>query len=72
MAQPQQDVIAEMLFPLGGIDSTAEFELQPPGTALDGVNVRAFENLTNSARGGSRPGLSKWIEEGLPIEEGLA
>jgi hypothetical protein len=33
------------------------------GTTARGVNVRAFETLTGRARGGSRAGLTKFIDE---------
>lgn len=58
---PPQDVIAELAFPVAGIDSSAEYELQAQQTTLDAENVRAFDPLALRARGGSRPGLVKWI-----------
>src|SRR3954463_844347 len=36
--------------------------MQPGGTTAAGVNVRAFEAQTQRVRGGSRPGLSRYID----------
>ncbi len=57
------DVQAETLFPFNGIDVSSEFETQPSGTTVDAVNVRAFEPSTLRLRGGSRPGLSRYINQ---------
>lgn len=53
-------VTIENTFPLSGIDTSAAFHAQKPGTAVDGVNVRSFEPSTDRARGGSRPGLARF------------
>jgi len=53
----------EGLFPVRGIDVSCEYGRQPGGTAPAGVNVRAFEPDADRSRGGSRPGLSKLIDE---------
>lgn len=55
------DQLAELLFPLQGIDEAREFEEQRQGTTPVGVNVRAFEPLTQRARGGARPGLVEYV-----------
>lgn len=62
--QPQilaQESLTEMLFPLRGIDVACVFDQQPPDSTPVGLNVRAYESLTERARGGSRPGLSRYI-----------
>lgn len=61
MARERPDDAAELTFPVGGIDRQAEWELQPKGTTPAGVNVRAFDPDLSRARGGSRPGLAKYI-----------
>jgi hypothetical protein len=53
--------LAEMTFPLQGLNVSTVFDQQPPGTAPVGLNVRSYESLTSRARGGSRPGLSQYI-----------
>lgn len=50
----------EVQFPLAGVNVATEFELQPDLTTPVGVNVRAYEPLTQRGRGGSRPGLVKY------------
>lgn len=65
MLEPQQtpEQNIELVFPLRGIDSSNEYDRQPQGTTIDGENVRAFESLTQRARGGSRSGLNKYIPD---------
>jgi hypothetical protein len=60
---PAPESMQELLFPLLGINLSMEFELQPQGTCAVGSNVRGYEPLTSRARGGSRPGLSKYINQ---------
>ena len=63
------DTYADVQFPLAGIDRSARFDTQkskssPSGvskTTPRGVNVRSFESLTGRGRGGSRPGVVKYI-----------
>jgi hypothetical protein len=55
------ETLSEMLFPLNGTDVAHPFDGQPAGTTAAGLNVRAFEMLTQRARGGSRPGLVRYI-----------
>jgi hypothetical protein len=57
---PQSFTDAE--FPAQGVERTTEYQQQRDGTTARGVNVRAFETLTGRARGGSRPGLTKFID----------
>ena len=47
-------------FPIKGLVETSSYQDQPPFTAVRLQNVRAFDADTDRARGGKRPGLSKW------------
>jgi len=48
-------------FPLNGINVVSSRAGQPPGTCVNCLNVRAFDNLEDRARGGIRPGLSNYL-----------
>lgn len=50
-------------FPLAGVNVACEFSRQPTDTTPVAANVRGFDTLVDRARGGSRPGLTKWIDE---------
>lgn len=64
---PDQENLVEVVFPTNGIDLTSEFGAQPPATTPTANNVRGFEMLTQRDRGGSRPGLVKFIDQQLPL-----
>lgn len=60
----------DLSFPLGGIDVSQGFERQPvrqmasggyARTTPSGINVRSFEPSTGRNRGGSRAGLSRYV-----------
>lgn len=51
----------ELAFPTAGVNISTGYDKQPAQTTPLGRNVRGFETLTNRARGGSRPGLSKYV-----------
>ncbi len=60
----------DLHFPSAGVDISAAFSAQPnrpvqggvyARTTVAAVNVRGYEALTQRCRGGSRPGLSKYI-----------
>ena len=51
--------IAQIQFPLAGLDRRLGVQSQPPYTTPDACNVRPIDSLENRARGGSRPGLSR-------------
>src|SRR5258708_4052448 len=57
-----KDSFIDITFPIQGIDVSAALMLQRPKTTPVGNNVRAFEPGTNRARGGSRPGVQKYIQ----------
>lgn len=74
MATPKPILPAEQFydlsFPLAGINNMGAFsdakpQQMPNGefgrTAQDALNVRSFETQTQRGRGGSRPGLTKYI-----------
>lgn len=56
-----REKFAVIRFPLYGTDVSMELENQRAGTTPIGANVRAFEALTQRGRGGSRPGLRKFV-----------
>jgi hypothetical protein len=56
-------------FPLSGIYVTSEFERPPPQTGELGINVRACESIKFRLRGGSRPGLQKYIPTAAVSDE---
>src|SRR5262245_33321284 len=60
-----QDDLAEMVFPYGGLQLTRPFLMTRRETTQMAENVRFFEMLTGRGRGGSRPGLSRFIDEPL-------
>lgn len=66
MPSAPAEQLTDLRFPLNGIDLYMAYSMQRVGTTPVGKNVRAFEPSTERARGGSRPGLSKWIPPQLP------
>lgn len=54
---------SEGLFPVLGIDVSCEYGRQPSLTTPAGVNVRSYEPSSNRVRGGSREGLTRFIDE---------
>ena len=63
MPKALQELISTMRFPVGGIDLMHLPSGQRPGTTAVGNNVRGFEPMTGRARGGSRPGIERYINE---------
>lgn len=63
---PDREQFTDLIFPLHGISLLQGFGMQTPGTTPLGLNVRTFEVLTQRGRGGSRPGLAKYIPAQLP------
>lgn len=62
---------AELEFPLSGIDVTAEFQEQKPGTTPEAINVRGFDPIARRARGGSRPGIAHFAPNAVPANTSL-
>lgn len=54
--------IVDFPWPVHGVNNATATERQPPGTSPDAQNVRTYEPSTSRARGGSRPGLSRYID----------
>lgn len=50
-------------FPTAGLDVTCEFGRQPVDTTPDNQNVRSYEPATGKSRGGSRAGLTRYVDE---------
>ena len=50
-------------FPVKGLHKTVGFDIQPPGTTPDAINVRGYDALRSRLRGGRRSGLSKYLDE---------
>lgn len=67
MPAPQTEQQMNMPFAILGVDSGDPTDRQRPMTCRDALNVRGIEPQALRLRGGSRPGLSRWIDEQLPI-----
>lgn len=61
-----------MVFPVRGLHEGVGYDIQPPGTTSDALNVRGYDAIKNRLRGGRRAGLSKFydtaINPGYPIQ----
>lgn len=53
----------ELSFPLRGIDRSRAFVRQTGETTPTARNVRAFDDLEDRRRGGSRDGIARWIDD---------
>lgn len=64
MAKPVQmpETLESLPFPLHGLNLIREFETQPAGTTVQAVNMRGQDPLELRQRGGSRPGMAKYID----------
>jgi hypothetical protein len=64
--------LIDLPFPVRGMNAEDAFGTQVPGTTPLGVNVRLFEPSTDRARGGSRPGLIRLVQnQQLPLAAAL-
>lgn len=52
-----------VVFPVRGLHEGVGYDIQPPGTSPDLLNVRGYDALKNRLRGGRRPGLSKYLTD---------
>ena len=52
-------------FPLRGLNTAVPYDGQPDGTTPQAENVRSFDPLTKRMRGGSRPGISKYVDDDI-------
>lgn len=72
--QQPSDSFADLPFPTKGLDLSGPFGQQAPQTCPVGVNVRAYDVFEQRARGGSRPGLSRYVNDqvnGTALIQGL-
>lgn len=60
--RPADEKLLPLPFPMAGIDLTRSHSRQAPGTTPEAANVRVYAPLGDRARGGSRPGLERWID----------
>ena len=58
----------DLRFPLRGVDESPAYTEQIVGSTPLGVNVRGFEIFTERMRGGSRAGISPYMQTQLPGE----
>lgn len=56
-----QEVTVDLQYPLEGLDETRAFSRQRTGTTASAQNARSFDPKTGRARGGQRPGLSRYF-----------
>lgn len=56
---------ADLHYPVGGIDLSRPFDRQPRGTTPDAINARCHDVAANSARGGSRSGLDRYVADAV-------
>lgn len=65
MTDPRESLLP-LEFPSKGIDVSVPNEEPAADTTDVGVNVRFFESVSERGRGGSRSGLSRYIDDQLP------
>lgn len=71
---PAQESFQDIPFPSKGLDLRLAFSEQAEGTTPIGNNVRVFDPIQQRSRGGSRSGISKYVNSQLnggqtPIQE---
>lgn len=57
---PQKEII-KLAWPMAGLVENSPFTQQPENSTLDALNVRPYDQFDRKARGGQRPGLSKYM-----------
>jgi hypothetical protein len=65
---PADERFVELYFPVGGLDLSQEFQGQGPQTTPDAQNVRAVDPESQRERGGSRCGITRYINQQLAGE----
>lgn len=63
MPADTQEAFVDLAFPLRGLDISLAFSVQRDGTTPTGENVVAWEPETGRARGGSRPGILRYLPQ---------
>lgn len=69
---PENDKIVNLEFPEGGVDKLREFQEQEPGTTPQANNVRFLNADSLRYRGGSRPGLIRYVPDRIPADTSLS
>lgn len=57
------DIFSSVAFPARGIDLQSGFAYQRQGTTPEGINIRVYEPRSRRGKGGSRGGLSRFINQ---------
>jgi len=52
-------------FPIKGLHEGVGYDIQPPGTSPDVLNVRAYDAIKGRLRGGRREGISKYHADAI-------
>lgn len=58
-------------FPIKGLHEGVGYDIQPPGTSSDVLNVRAFDAILSRLRGGRREGSSKFFADAINGSESV-
>src|SRR5262245_13668296 len=66
-----EEYFMDLTFPILGLSQLSSHANRAVQTTAEGINVRTTDSLLMRRRGGSRPGLSRWIDQQLPLEEAL-
>lgn len=64
---PSPEQLVELAFPLRGINTATEYQLQPDGTTPIAVNVRSIDPIEHRNRGASRCGIRKYVDQKLGL-----
>lgn len=60
------EVFTDIAFPSHGVDNSHAYGEPLPQTTVSALNARTFEAQTQRGRGGSRPGLARFITDQVP------
>lgn len=64
---PSPEQLVELTFPLGGINTETEYQLQPAETTPIAINVRSIDPVEHRSRGASRAGIRKYVDQKLGL-----
>lgn len=64
---PSPEQLLELTFPLKGINTETEFQLQPDDTTPIAINVRSIDPVEHRNRGASRCGIRKYVDQKLGL-----
>src|SRR5579883_2130520 len=65
MAQDTRERLTEATFPSKGLDVRFPYTEQPQGTTAEGINCRVYDPLLMRSRGGSRSGLTRYVDDSV-------